>query len=238
MKKLIFSLFLTALVIAGYSQKVINDANAQKRAASGFHAVHVSHGIDLYISHGDEAVAVSASEEKFRDRIKVEVKDGVLKIWYDWNSNFNISIGNNKKLKAYVSYKTLDELKASGGSDVRVEGAIESSKFNLDVSGGSDFDGKINATDMTIDQSGGSDISIAGKVNTLKITASGGSDFNGYEMVAESCTAHASGGSDISITVNKDLNASASGGSDIHYKGNAVVKENKSGGSDIRRSGK
>jgi len=31
----------------------------------------------------EEAVAVSAKDTKYRERIRTEVKDGVLKIWYD-----------------------------------------------------------------------------------------------------------------------------------------------------------
>ena len=45
------------------------------------------------------------------------------------------------------------------------------------------------------------------------------------------CNVEASGGSDIYITVNKELVAGASGGSDIFYKGNGSVKEMKSSGS-------
>jgi hypothetical protein len=42
---------------------------------------------------------------------------------------------------------------------------------------------------------------------------------------------NASGGSDVYITVNKELNADASGGSDVYYKGNGTVREMKSSGS-------
>jgi hypothetical protein len=237
MKKISLCILLAGLTLAGAAQKTINDPNAEKRNVSGFHAIEIGGGVDLYLSQGDEAVAVSANEAKYRDRIKTEVKNGVLKIWYETNSNINVDWGN-RKLKAYVSFKELDNLSASGGSDVKTEGAIQANRFTLHVSGGSDFDGKINTTDLTIEQTGGSDVSVSGKTNSLRITASGGSDFDGYELISENCTASATGGSDINVTVNKELNATASGGSDVHYKGNATVKENKSGGSGIKKSGK
>ena len=73
MKK-IFSLFIiTILVTTTQAQKTFNDPNAEKRNVSGYHAIEVSGGIDLYLSPGDESVAVSASSEKFRDKIKTEV---------------------------------------------------------------------------------------------------------------------------------------------------------------------
>ncbi len=78
---------------AASAQKTINDANAEKRNVSGYHAIEVSGGIDLYLSQGDESVAVSASETKYRDRIKTEVKDGVLKIWYELEQQYQILTG-------------------------------------------------------------------------------------------------------------------------------------------------
>jgi hypothetical protein len=45
---------------------VINAKNAEPRNIKGFHGIKVSDGLDLYLSYGDEAAAVSASEIKYR----------------------------------------------------------------------------------------------------------------------------------------------------------------------------
>jgi hypothetical protein len=237
MKKLVLLCIVFLGAMAAGAQKTVYDANAQVRTAKGFHAIQVSGGIDLYLTSGEEALAVSARDLEDRDRIKTEVENGVLKIWYDWKSGANFLKGVNRQLKAYVSYKTLNRLSASGGSDVEVDGTISANNFSLDVSGGSDFKGKINAEQLTINQSGGSDISIGGKTSRLTVDASGGSDFNGYDLVAETATVSASGGSDAEVTVTKQLTANASGGSDVIYKGNAAnITANKSGGSSVRKS--
>lgn len=230
MKK-IFSLLLAVLMItAGFAQKTINDPNAEVRNVSGFHAIEVGGGIDLYLSNGNEAVAISAKNKEDRDRIKTEVKDGVLKIYFEWKKGMNFNINGGRALKAYVSYKTLERLSASGGSDVNVDGTIKSNKFKLDISGGSDFSGKIDASELDVDMSGGSDADISGTVGTIVIDASGGSDFNGYDLVSEVCTINASGGSDIDITVNKELSAEASGASDVSWRGKATVKKVRASG--------
>ena len=41
--------------------------------------------------------------------------------------------------------RTSTDWKASGGSDIEVEGTIKVSNLHLDISGGSDFDGKVEA---------------------------------------------------------------------------------------------
>jgi hypothetical protein len=239
MKKIILSVFLLSITVFSFAQsgKVIEDKNAETRNVKGFHAVHVSHGIDLYLTQGnEEAVAVSASDIDYRNRIKTEVEDGVLKIYFE---NKGIHWGNgNKKLKAYVSIKMIDGLDASGGSDVYLQGTIKSEKLNVELSGGSDLKGNVEVHEMAINQSGGSDVNISGTANTLNVDASGGSDLHGYDLITEYCKISASGGSDSRITVNKELSAAASGGSDIYYKGTGVVHSvSSSGSSSISKKG-
>jgi hypothetical protein len=237
MKKLFVIVGVLAVHGFLFAQKVINDPNAEKRSVTGFHGINVSAGIDLYLSQGQEGVAVSASEVKFRDKIKTEVKNGILKIYYDDNTHVRIEWGN-RKLKAYVSFKSLDVLEASGGSDIKVDGTITVPKLSLDVSGGSDFEGKVNLNELNVDASGGSDVDISGAAKNLTIDASGGSDFKGFELITDNCSVDASGGSDVYITVNKELTAESSGGSDIHYKGSGMIKNLKSSNSNIKKVGK
>jgi len=233
MNKIILSTILLTITLFSFAQngKVIDDKNAETRNVKGFHAINVSSGIDLYLTQGnEEAVAVSASEVEYRDRIKTEVEDGVLKIYFDRKGGFHFGNGN-KKLKAYVSIKDIDALEASGGSDAYLQGTIKSQKLHVELSGGSDLKGKIDAHDMSIHQSGGSDVDVSGTVVNLDVDASGGSDLHGYDLVTDYCKISASGGSDSHITVNKELSANASGGSDIYYKGTGTVHEIKSSGS-------
>jgi hypothetical protein len=237
MKKIPIAILAAFCALALFGQKTISDPNAQKRQVPSFTGIEIGGGIDLYLSQGDEAVAVSASEAKHRDKIVTEVKNGVLHIWYDASSHVNVDWGS-RKLKAYVSFKKLEQLEGSGGSDIRVEGSISVPKLSLHVSGGSDFDGKVNISELTVDASGGSDVNIAGTAKSLTIDASGGSDFKGYELITDNTTVDASGGSDIYITVNKELNASSSGGSDIRYKGNGLIRNINGSSSNIKKVSK
>jgi putative autotransporter adhesin-like protein len=233
MKRLIFLIPVFALSIC-FAQKTINDPNAEKREVPTFNAIEVSGGIDLYLSPGPEAVVVSASETKYRDRIRTVVEKGVLKIYYNYNSVF--SVGGARHMKAYVSFKQLDILSASGGSDIHVDGSIDTKKLILGLSGGSDFSGRINTTDFVVEMSGGSDVKISGKTSTADINSSGGSDFKGYDLSSETCKISTSGGSDVYVTVTKKLTAKASGGSDVYYKGTADVDMAKSGGGSIKKA--
>lgn len=214
-------------MLPAFAQITVYDANAVVREVKDYDAIQVSDGIDLYISYGEEAIAVSAAEAKYRDKIITIVDKGVLHISYD---DKGISWNTKRNLKAYVSFKKLKSLAASGGSDVTVEGSIKSNKFTIDISGGCNFNGRVEVEHLIIDQSGGSDVTINGQAKKVSINASGGSDFNGYALLSEYCVAEASGGSDIEITASKEISAKASGASDISYKGNASLKESRSSG--------
>ena len=211
------------------SAQKINDPNAEVREAKNFHGVNVSNAFDVYLTQSnEEAVAVSASEIKFRDRIKVEVRSGILHIRYE---NEGLKWNNGKqKLKAYISIREIDQLTISGACDVFVEGTIKAQELTLHQSGASDLKGKLDVKKLTVDISGASDVTITGSASILNIGASGASSFKGYDLVTENCEAHASGASDIRITVNGEISARASGASDIKFKGSGVIRELKSSG--------
>ncbi len=237
MKHIFLTLLVSALATVGFTQSaVINDANAQLRTLSGsFHAIEVSNAIDLFLSQGtEEGIAVSASDIKWRGNIKTEVKDGVLRIWYE--NVGRISFGHNRKLRAYVSFKTLDRLVASGASDVVLNGTIKSERLELRFAGASDFKGAVEAGSLKVDISGASDIAIKGSAGAINIDASGASDFKGYDLVSQTCDIKASGASDIKITCNKELNATASGASDVHIKGSGEIRVMRnSGASSVKK---
>ncbi len=232
MKKLIVCcLMIVAFThaIAQDEKVVVNDPNASVRNVSGFSQISVSGGIDLYLSpDNNEVVVVSANEEKYRDRIVTRVVDNRLEIYFD-NKGFS-RWPSNMKLKAYVSFKSLNRLKASGASDVFVNGVIKAENFELELHGASDFKGAMEVGSLDIRQSGSSDSRISGKAEKIKVDVSGASDMKGYEFEVNYCDAEASGASDIQITVNKELSARASGASDINYKGAGMIRDIKSSG--------
>lgn len=237
MKKYFFSICFALFFTGVHAQKtIVNDANAEVRKLSGsFNSIVISGGIDLYLSQYDqESVAVSASSNQYIENIKTVVENNILKIYYDgggkrWNSS-------NKNMKAYVSFKTLEKIQASGACDVQSEGFIQSPRLMLDMSGASSFKGAVKVNSLKMELSGASDVNISGTSSVLAIQSSGASDVKGYELVSEFCTAKASGASDINITVTKELNVEASGASDIYYKGDAIIKGmHSSGASSIAK---
>jgi hypothetical protein len=238
MKKIIFAIAAVMITCAVFAQgKTYNDPNAEVRTVKSFHAIKVSTGIHLYLTQGnEEAVAVSASDKEYRNRIKTEVTDnGTLKIYFDnkWNDWSNT---DGKNLKAYVSCKVLDALRGNSGAHVDVDGTVKSNKLHLDFSSGASFKGNISVTDLTAETSSGAHSTISGTAANIKTEASSGSHLDADDLQSEIAEADASSGGHIELNVNKQLSASASSGGHIHYKGNAVISDiNTSSGGAVSK---
>lgn len=236
MKKFFFIL-LSVLSLQTFGQKIINDPNAKLRSiSSDFTAVSLATGIELFLTQANNvSLAVSANDEKYESFIKTEVDNGVLHIYYE-NKNSTNRWEKGRKIKAYLSAKTISKLTGSSGARIELVNVFSVSKLNLRMSSGSQFEGEVKVTDLSVDQSSGSEIKVSGVASNLEVDASSGAAFKGYGLSTENCTASASTGADIKITINKELNASASSGGNIVYKGNAATKDvTKSSGGSVRR---
>lgn len=232
MKKLL--LLGLALLCGGFifaqDNLLVNAPNVQKRQVGSFHGVQVSNAIDLVIKQGNEdGVAVSASDVEYRDRIITEVDNGILRIYLN-DKGIHWSWGNHK-MKAFVSIRNIDQLGASGSSDVVVDGFLKATDLSIHLSGASDFKGGVQATHLNFHQSGSSDATVRGSAVNAEFNLSGSSDVRGFDLAVDVCSVHASGSSDTQITVNKELSVDNSGSSDVDYKGSATVTNIHSSGS-------
>jgi hypothetical protein len=238
-KKIVFVwIACCALFMASAQQPtIVHDENAQVRQVGDFHAVRVATGIHLYLSQGGpNTVAVSANDLEFRDKIRTEVKDGILNIYLD-NAGWNLWNKSGKQLKAYVSCAQLDKLHASSGANVDVDGTLKSPNLALEFSSGAQFTGKVEVGSLDLQQNSGARATISGTATRLKADASSGSSLHGYDLVADDCSIAASSGGKVDITVQKGMTVSAHSGGHVSYRGAGVISQvsTGSGGSVSRR---
>ena len=195
---------------------------------NNFNKVSVSSGIDLYLTQGNSESAKAVGDKELVDRLILVKEGNKLNIKYRDNNSLSGMFRGGKSLKVYLNFKTLEELSASGGSDVYAQQAIKTDRMALATSGGSDVELNIICKDITIKASGGSDVDLKGTATNMDMHISGGSDVDAEAFSVDYAKVHASGGSDAVIRVNKGLEADASGGSDIRFSGNASYKKTSS----------
>ena len=229
MKKIFMSFFLLAVTgTALLVQKIINDANVEKRNVSSFHGIEVATGIKLVLTAGNtEEVAVSAATTEFRDRIVTEVVNGILKIHYDSKLGSVNKAKESKGLKAWVSYKSLDLLNVNTGAKAEINGVLQSTALNLKCNTGGIVDGEVNINTLTVTQSTGSKITLTGKAEILEIEGGTGSKFEGEDMSTVNCNVNVGTGARVTVKAEKELEVRATTGGNVKYKGNALIREIK-----------
>jgi Putative auto-transporter adhesin, head GIN domain len=231
--KFLLVIFLTTLTSYAFSQEtVINDKNAELREVTPFTGMKVSGGIEVYMSQGnDYSMAVSADEQQYRDNIKTEVKNGILFISY--SDHFEKHFGE-RKLRAYISFKTLESIEGSGACDFILNDTLNANTMLVKLSGACEIKGPVKINNLSLDLSGASTVSIAGNAQNLKVEATGASDVKNYELTVDNCIVKLSGASDVRVTVTSSITASASGASTLYYDGDPEKRQvSTSGASSI-----
>jgi hypothetical protein len=238
MKSLIVLLFVVCSISSfAQNEAVINDPDAKVRALKeSFSAISVSDGVQLYLTQGEEELlAISASETKYEERFKTEVKNGVLKIWYD-NQGINWTGNEKRKLKAYVSFKNLQKLSASGGANVTMKSVLTADEMEYTFTSGARFKGEVDVNQLDVSENSGASIEIKGKADRLKVEVSSGAVFKGYDLATDYCEAKASSGGSARINVNKELVVKANSGGGIQYRGEGVIKDmNVNSGGSVKK---
>lgn len=221
MKKTIIVCFalLSGLLVAAQSAE-----NRQQRDLSNFSGISVSNGIELLIRQGADAVSVSASTTEYRNKIKTEVVDGILKIYYDNGNVFKALDRKKKQLKAYVSIATLNSLVGHSGGSISFDGEIATGTLTINLAEGSSLKGNFKSNMLNITLSSGAVATLTGTSASITVKSSSGAHFRGYDVKVQNCNASASSAAKIEITVSKELAATASSGGKVQYKGSAVIK--------------
>lgn len=122
---------------------------------------------------------------------------------------------------------------ASSGSDLTLKG--NSKDMTVKSSSGADMNIEINTDNLTCKGSSGSEITLKGKTRNITADASSSGDIDAFGLMAETCLAEASSGSEIDVSVSKELEAHASSGGKIEYRGDPKLDIHKSSGGDVEK---
>lgn len=217
-------LFLGALL---FSSSVFAQYT-KNMAVNNFRKVRVSSGIDLYLNPGNSEGAKVVGDRELVDKLVLEKSGDQLNIRFKENTSWSGLFRNREGIKVYLTFKDLDEITASGGSNVYTQNSIKTDRLSVTSSGGSDVELNIVCKDMSIKASGGSDVDLKGSATNMTLDVIGGSDVDAENFRVDYARVHASGGSDAELYVNKAIEAEANGGSDVTFRGNASLKNTSS----------
>lgn len=222
----------------------------KERGKMDFHGIDTRGSIDVVIADVKDAPILVSGDENLIDSVEAYVKNNILYVhfknnWgYSTKNSLKVTVPNNGRINQISASGSsdviiegclvADEIRLSGSGSSDIKGAIQAAHCELSFRGSSDFRGKVETVSCQVSCSGSSDCIINGKADNCDISMSGSSDFKGFDFIVNKFNCKASGSCDVQVTCNEELSVHASGSSDVYYKGAArVVSKHLSGSSDL-----
>lgn len=225
MKSFLSLVVFSFILFTGFGQE------SQVRSVGSFTGVKVGEAIDVYLKKGDkesvrvEVTGTSASNvltEVSGSYLRIQMKDGRYR---------------NRNVKVYVTYVSIEKIRASSAANVFSEGTIKANSMEISVSSAATIEISIEAGFASIDASSAGDIVLEGKAKSLEIDVSSAGEVDAYALESESVRANASSAGSAKISVSKELSAQASSGGSIRYRGSpAKTNTNSSSGGSVKKS--
>lgn len=197
-----------------------------------FTAIDISAGVDAVVTvGGSQSVAATAADDAILRELRVEVRDGTLKVWRDWDILDLFEIGP-KDTSMTITAPSLTGAEASAGADVAVSG-LTGERVLLEASSGADLKATdMQATTVEIDVSSGADLSANGTCTRVDIDVSSGARAEVDDLACTDAKVEASSGANVTLRASGSLRAEASSGADIRVRGkpaNSRVEESSGG---------
>lgn len=226
MKNRILVGLFSLLFITAFSQQ------SETRTVGTFKGVKVSEAVDVYLKKGEkESVKVEVNGVSLSDvltelsgsSLRVHMRDGRYR--------------NNRSVKVYVTYVTLERISSSSASNVFSEGTIKASMLDVSASSAGSVEISLDAESVSVDVSSAGDATLEGKARSLRLESSSAGSVDAYNLECESVDASVSSAGSAKVFVSKELDAQASSGGSIRYRGSPLkTNTNASSGGSVKKS--
>lgn len=228
------SLFLFSCDTFDQQIKPSGNVTTRNEAFENYQMINASNAFSIYVNFSDsEEIIEIKANDNLHEYIEVTKTNNTLYI----GLKDNVSVRGNATLKAYITTKPISAYSGSGATRFILEDPLNAEDVQLILSGASNFEGDLETDNLTMDLSGASIANISGSASIFDVEASGASVFKHYGFEAQSLKANISGASNISLTVNEEIDIEASGASVLNYKGPAVIThQDLSGASSVKNA--
>jgi hypothetical protein len=149
-------------------------------------------------------------------------------------SNVRVKMNGGGDLEMNIGCRTLFT-EMGGGGDAEIKAGEQVEKAKLVVSSGGELDLKIVTQKLELSMSGGGDASLSGATENFSAKVKSGGDLFADGFRAKIADLKLSGGSEAKVQVSEKLTITASGGGQIYVSGDPQINANLSGGSKVHQ---
>jgi len=222
---IILSLALNSCIIDGWNNGISGNGNVveETRDVSGFAGVHVSTGIDVYLSEGNSFDVRVEADENLLEVILTELNGDMLVIKTD-----RVNIRSAKSKKVYVTLPELEDLKISSAGDCEGMTPFHCKDLRISISSAGDLSLDVEAESINLDISSSGDARISGSTGELDANLSSAGNLHAFELVAEKVDVSVSSAGDARVHATEEISMDASSAGNVYYKGDAEVLHSRS----------
>lgn len=139
----------------------------------------------------------------------------------------NTSISGKAVMNVYIKTKSLNLIQAMGASIVELQNPLVGQALELSLEGACIVKGQLEVEEINANIIGASILDLTGNSKQFSVRAEGASIMTGFAYKTDNLNAYIYGASNVSLTVNQEINVTASGASMLIYKGNGTIKHQK-----------
>jgi len=225
------SILMTSCYFESWGSGVEGNGNVveEMRDLEGFTGLHISSGIDVYLSQDSHYSIKVVADDNLLEFIKTEIKGGILEVGIE-----KPGIRRAKSKKVYVSLPELDRLKISSAGDCIGETPFNCKDLDIGISSAGDLLLEVFADRIKLDISSSGDAKLSGEVNDFDASLSSAGNLEAYDLIAGRVKVSVSSAGNAKVYATEELNMSTSSAGNIYYRGDArVVRSSTSSAGNI-----
>jgi hypothetical protein len=199
-----------------------------------FSAVEISSGINAKIEVGPaQSIRAESPRQRDLDDLVVEVRDGRLRAYSDWNLLDLFNFGD-RRVEMSITVPALDDAETTSGAGIDVTGMSGETVALKSTSGARIDAAGVAGKTFRIEVTSGARIGVEGACGSADVEVTSGATLRADRLECADVQVDASSGANASVFASSSVKADASSGASIDVRGKpASVEIDESSGGDV-----
>ena len=199
-----------------------------------FTKIEMEGGAAVNLVQGNEHSIKVESTQRVVDRVRTEVKDGVLVIDYRDKKLFEFW---DDKLTLTITLANLTSFRVDGGVQLKADD-LELGNLDFTINGGASVKmNNLSIDTLNMSMAGGGDIHVSGIAETLLIDVSGGTNFEAGDLRCAKVNVEIAGAANVVVWATDTLDLDLAGAYSVSYWGSPEITQSIGGIGQVKALG-
>jgi hypothetical protein len=219
-RKIFILLFITIIFSVSIVAQEEQNWPSKTYEMGDFTHIKLDGGFKVYLIQGDECIVIvkSTNSDVF-DNIKIANYQNEISVQMD------ASLFPYRRVSLYITFKTLEKLYIEGGVNLKTNGYLDLTDFDVHIEGGANVDLNMKAEKVKVYGEGGFLFELKGVAEKLDVTIKGAGHVSANELKTKDVSFVVAGFGTGSVYATKTLYAKIEGVGKLRYKGDPKIDQ-------------